>query len=129
MAKILVVDDSDALRATVEDVLVEAGHEVVLGADGHEGLSLAIETKGLDLIITDFNMPGLDGITMCHAIRDRLPGHTIPIVMLTTEGLQAVKEMGKAVGVVAWVMKPYENEKFISIITKILQREKNKAAS
>jgi two-component system chemotaxis response regulator CheY len=128
MAKILIVDDSETIRMAVKSLLVDAGHEVIAGADGKEGLELALNCSDLELIISDFNMPGLDGVAMCKAIGEERKDRKFPILMLTTEGSQTLKDMGKAVGVIAWVTKPYNDEKLLIMVQKILEREKNKVA-
>ncbi len=123
MAKILIVDDSETLRVQLREALEDAGYEVVEGIDGADGLQVATAHSDVKLIITDFNMPKMDGITMVSKVR-ALPAYgKVPILMLTTEATPEVKGAGKAVGILAWIVKPMAPAKVIAAIEKILSRE------
>ena len=93
--KILIVDDSDTLRIQLKKALEEAGHIVVEGKDGRDGLIKAQENIDTQLIICDYNMPEMDGITMCRKIREITALKSIPIFMLTTETSPELKTLGK----------------------------------
>ncbi|MDX8407403.1 MAG: response regulator [Mariprofundaceae bacterium] len=117
--KILIVDDSMMVRMTVKRTLLGVGFEVVEAKDGAEGLARA---KGLpfDLILTDLNMPNMDGLTMIQNIR-QLPGYSAkPIVMLTTESGEEKKSVGHDSGVSAWLVKPFEPDHLIEVVGSML---------
>jgi two-component system chemotaxis response regulator CheY len=119
MASILAVDDSPSLREMVTYTLEAAGHEVTQAQDGAEALTLARETK-YDLVLTDVNMPNMDGITLIRELR-ALPAYKyVPLLMLTTESGDDKKQQGKAVGATGWLVKPFDPEKLIAVIRKVL---------
>ena len=122
MAKILIVDDSDTLRIQLRSVLEECGHEVVEGINGLDGLAKAKESPGINLLISDFNMPELDGISMCRRIKEQNLLENIPIFMLTTETSSELKALGKDAGVMAWIVKPFKPEKLKAVVQKVLDR-------
>jgi two-component system, chemotaxis family, chemotaxis protein CheY len=121
MKKILVVDDSDAVRGQVKAALEEAGFAVVEANDGLDGLTKANENKDLNLIISDVNMPRMDGLTMCQRLREITELATTPIFMLTTETDVSMKDKGKSVGVRAWMVKPFNAAKMIMGVKKVLE--------
>ncbi len=123
MANILIVDDSDTLRMQLKDILTNKGHQVIEAVDGNEGLKKARDEQHLDLIISDYNMPEMDGITMCGKIHELEQHAKVPIFMLTTESSSELKKMGKEVGVMAWIVKPFVSEKLIMVIEKVLSRK------
>lgn len=127
MAKILAVDDSDVVRESYQSYLESQGHEVVLGVDGTDGLVQAEATHGVDLIMVDYNMPGMDGISMCGKIREIERYATTPIFVCTTERSPAIKSRGKEVGVIAWLIKPINNDHLGIGITKVLEKLKKSA--
>jgi len=117
--KVLIVDDSVSMRQMVSFTLREGGFEVIEAEHGEDALK-KIEGVSIDLIITDLNMPVMDGITLIQNIR-RLPAmKTKPILMLTTEGLATKKEQGKAAGATGWIVKPFDPEKLLSTVAKVL---------
>ncbi|MBF0440560.1 MAG: response regulator [Oligoflexales bacterium] len=118
--KILIVDDSDTLRIQLRKALEGAGYEVIEGKDGNEGLNKAQENVDVKLIITDYNMPEMDGITMCRKIREVPALNPVPIFMLTTEASPELKTLGKEAGVKAWIVKPFVADKVIGVINKVL---------
>jgi two-component system chemotaxis response regulator CheY len=118
--KILIVDDSDTLRIQLRKALEEGGYDVIEAEDGVKGLARATENNDLKLIISDYNMPEMDGVTMCRKIRE-LPGFDqIPMFMLTTEASPELKALGKEAGVKAWIVKPFVAEKVIGVTKKVL---------
>lgn len=120
MAKILVVDDSETLRLQLGDVLQKAGHSVVFGVDGADGIAKAKANSDVQLIISDYNMPEVDGLTMLRKIRE-LPGYAEkPSFMLTTEASPGLKALGKECGVKAWIVKPFTPDKLLMAVTKIV---------
>ena len=124
MAKILIVDDSDVLRLELRDVLTAGGHDVLEGVDGVDGAEKAAAHPDIHLIITDLNMPQLDGISMCKRIRENAALRRVPIFMLTTESSTELKIAGKEAGVLVWIVKPFDGGKVLAAITKVLSMAK-----
>lgn len=124
MAKIMIVDDSETLRTQLRKVLHEAGHETVEAENGVVGLEQFTATKDLQLILCDVNMPEMDGLTMCEKLFNdaEYNDRKVPIFMLTTESSAEMKVRGKAVGVLAWVTKPFVEAKLLGAVTKVLAR-------
>lgn len=119
MTKILVVDDSNSIRDMVSFTLKSAGYETVEAKDGQEGLNKA-KTASFDLVISDVNMPIMDGITLCQELR-KLPSFKFtPVLMLTTESSGDMKQRGKAAGATGWLVKPFNPEKLIATIKRVV---------
>jgi len=117
--KILIVDDSMMVRMTVKRTLLSVDFEVVEAKDGVEGLAKA-QASTFDLILTDLNMPNMDGLTMIQNVR-QLPAYTeTPIVMLTTESGDDKKAIGHESGVSAWLVKPFEPDHLIEVVGSML---------
>lgn len=120
MAKtILIVDDSASLRQVVAIALKGAGYDVIEGCDGVDGLAKLDGTK-IHLIISDVNMPNMDGLTMVQKIKEMPAYKFTPIVMLTTEAGGDKKDIGKASGVKAWMVKPFKPDQMISAVQKLI---------
>jgi len=120
MTKILVVDDSNSIRDMVSFTLKGAGYETVEARDGREGLNTA-QGSSFDLVISDVNMPNMDGISLCQALRE-LPGFKFtPILMLTTESSGDMKQRGKAAGATGWLVKPFNPEKLLATIKRVVR--------
>lgn len=117
MAIILIVDDSSNMRDELRIDLQEAGHTVLEAADGEEGFKQATENK-IDLIISDLNMPNVDGLTMCSHIRQK--GITAPVIMLTTQINPELKAEAARLSVKAWIVKPYKKNVLINGIAKLI---------
>jgi len=121
--KILVVDDSDHVRREVSNILTGEGHEVVEGKDGSDGFAKAKNNLDVSLLITDFNMPEMDGLTMITKIRDEIPEYAkVPIVMLTTEGSKSLKVRGKQAGVLLWIVKPVSPKGLVNTLKKMEEK-------
>ncbi len=119
MAKILAVDDSASMRQMVTFTLKGAGYEVVEASDGLEALQKA-KTGKVDLVLTDVNMPNMDGITLIKELR-ALPNYKFtPILTLTTESGAGKKGEGRAAGATGWLVKPFSPEKLLATIKKVL---------
>lgn len=119
MAKILAVDDSASLRQMVAFTLKEAGHEVLEAADGVEALDIA-RNAAADLVISDVNMPRMDGISLVRELRG-LPDYKFtPILLLTTESGDDKKQEGRAAGATGWLVKPFDPEALLSTIKRVL---------
>lgn len=118
-ATILVVDDSVSIRQSIRFILEQSGYAVFEAADGVEGLKQLAAQK-VNLVITDVNMPNMDGLTMMKKIRETDGIKFIPILVLTTESQGSVVEEGKKAGATGWIVKPFNNEKLIETIKKII---------
>jgi two-component system, chemotaxis family, chemotaxis protein CheY len=120
MRRILTVDDSASIRQMVNFTLCKAGYEVVEAVDGKDGLDKLNAAK-FDLIITDLNMPNLDGIQLIAAVR-KLTGYTfIPIIMLTTESQAEKKDAGRKAGATGWIVKPFNADQLVSVVQKLVK--------
>ncbi len=121
MATILIVDDSETVRTQLRNDLAGEGYRVIEASTGLEGLKRIDEHVGaIDLIFCDVNMPDMDGLSMCRELhKDPIAGK-VPIFMLTTQTSAEMKAEGKASGVIAWIVKPYEKRKVLNGVTRIL---------
>ncbi|MGE3773349.1 MAG: response regulator [Gammaproteobacteria bacterium] len=120
MAKtILVVDDSASLRQVVSIALKGGGYDVIEACDGKDALG-KLNGRKVNLIISDVNMPVMDGITFVKEVK-QLPTHKFtPIIMLTTESQEAKKQEGQAAGAKAWVVKPFKPEQMLAAVSKLV---------
>ena len=119
MTRILAVDDSSSMRQMVSIALVGAGYRVESASDGVEALRIA-DRETFDLVITDVNMPNMDGITLVRELRGRAPYRFVPMLVLTTEATPERKMEGKAAGATGWLVKPFNPERLIATIAKVL---------
>jgi two-component system chemotaxis response regulator CheY len=120
MAKtILTVDDSASMRQMIKLTLTEAGYAVTEAADGTQGLAAA-KARTFDMVLTDLNMPGMDGVSMIREIRKLSTFTGVPIVLLTTESDAEKKAMAKAAGATGWITKPFEPNQLLSVTKKVL---------
>jgi two-component system chemotaxis response regulator CheY len=120
MAKtILIVDDSASLRQVVSIALKGAGYDVIEGCDGKDALA-KLNGQKVHLIISDVNMPNMDGITFVKEVK-QLPAYKFtPIIMLTTESQEAKKAEGQAAGAKAWVVKPFQPQQMLTAVSKLI---------
>ena len=119
MAKVLVVDDSGTVRDEVASFLRSNGLDVATAVDGKDGLAKLRADSGIRLIVSDVNMPNMDGLTMVEKIRSELSNQTVNVIMLTTESSPAMKERGKAAGVKGWIVKPFKGDAVIATFRKL----------
>lgn len=120
MTKVLVVDDSNSIRDMVSFTLKSAGYQTVEACDGKQGLQTA-QTAAFDLVISDVNMPNMDGISLCQELR-KLPSFKFtPILMLTTESSPEMKQRGKAAGATGWLVKPFNPDKLLATIKRVVR--------
>ena len=119
MASILLVDDSTSMREMVSFTLREAGHEVSEAEDGVEALTFA-KAKTVNLVITDVNMPNMDGIVLTAELRELDDYKFIPILILTTETGTAKKEQGKVAGATGWIEKPFDPDHLLATVNRVL---------
>lgn len=116
----LVVDDSASLRQVVSIALKGAGYEVLEACDGVDGLAkLAAGTK-VHLIISDVNMPNMDGITFVKELKQKPEYKFTPVIMLTTEAEEEKKRQGQAAGAKAWVVKPFQPQQMLAAVGKLI---------
>ena len=121
MANILAVDDMRSMRDLVKSVLEKRGHSVTTHNDGTSALAFARSSK-VDLVISDINMPGMDGIALVEALRG-LPGYRkTPILMLTTEDAQDKKNQARAAGANGWIQKPFNPDRLVNAVDKTLSK-------
>lgn len=116
---ILSVDDSASIRQMVKMTLGGAGYSVIEAIDGREGLA-KIEGGGIHMVLTDLNMPNMDGIAMIRAVRASPAGKGLPIVFLTTESDDGKKAEARAAGATAWIVKPFQAEQLLAVVKKVL---------
>jgi two-component system, chemotaxis family, chemotaxis protein CheY len=120
MKRILAVDDSASIRQMVNFTLKSAGYDVVDAVDGKDGLAKAGSNK-FDMIITDLNMPNVDGIQLITEVR-KLPGYSfVPILMLTTESQAEKKDAGRKAGATGWIVKPFNADQLTTVLKKLLK--------
>ncbi len=119
MAKILTADDSASMRQMVTFTLKGAGHEVVEALDGKDALQKAQKAQA-DLVITDVNMPNLDGIALVKALRSLESYKFTPILLLTTESALEKKQEGKNAGATGWLVKPFNPDQLLATVKKVL---------
>jgi len=118
MRTILTVDDSTSMRQMVRATLQSAGYGVVEAADGQEALDFA-RGNNVDLVITDVNMPRMDGIKLVSELR-ALPNYRLtPLLMLTTESSQEKKQEGKRAGATGWIVKPFNPSQLLSTLNRL----------
>jgi two-component system, chemotaxis family, chemotaxis protein CheY len=121
MAKtILIVDDSSSLRMVVKLALNRAGYDVLEAGDGKEGLAQLEKAGKVHLIVSDVNMPVMDGIAFVTEVKKHPRHKFTPVVMLTTEGQEAKKEQGKAAGAKAWIVKPFNPPQLLDAVSKLI---------
>ena len=120
MAKtILAVDDSASIRQMVSFTLKSAGYEVVEAVDGMDGLEKA-KAGGVSLVLTDQNMPRMDGLGLIKTLRSMPQYASTPILMLTTESSDTMKSQGRAAGATGWLVKPFDPQKLIEVVKKVI---------
>ena len=116
---ILIVDDSASLRQVVNIALASAGYEVVEACDGVDALT-KLDGRKFHLIISDVNMPNMDGITLVKEIKQKAEYKFTPIIMITTESQEDMKAQGQAAGARAWVVKPFQPAQMLAAVSKLI---------
>jgi two-component system chemotaxis response regulator CheY len=120
MAKnILVVDDSASIRQVVSITLKGAGYDVIEASDGRDALT-KMDGSRLHLIISDVNMPNMDGISFVKEVKSRPEYKFTPVIMLTTESADSKKAEGQAAGAKAWVVKPFQPQQMLAAVSKLI---------
>jgi two-component system, chemotaxis family, chemotaxis protein CheY len=118
--KILAVDDSPTIRQLVKMTLSRAGYEVTEAEDGAKGLQKA-SAEAFDMVLSDINMPQMTGIEMLRCLRKLDQYKFTPIVLVTTESQPEKKAEGKAAGATGWIVKPFEPDQLLAVVTKVLR--------
>lgn len=116
--KVMTVDDSRTMRDMVSYTLKSAGFEVLEAEDGAKALTV-LEKTPVDLVITDVNMPNMDGVTLVKRLRALGHFRSTPILILTTEGGEDKKSQGRAAGATGWIVKPFAPDKLLQVISKV----------
>ena len=116
---VLTVDDSTSMRQMVKATLLSAGYDVVEAADGQEALEYARENP-VDLVITDVNMPRMDGITLVSELRSLPTYRLTPVLLLTTESSMDKKMEGKKAGATGWIVKPFNPAQLLATLSRVL---------
>ena len=120
MKTILTVDDSSSIRQMVSLVLSDAGFQVEQATDGQEAVEVMSGHK-VDMLITDLNMPRMNGVELIHWTRADARHQFIPVVMLTTESQEHKKQEGRNAGATAWIIKPFRPEQLLMVVNKVLR--------
>ena len=116
---VLVVDDSPSIRQLVIFTLRQAGFQTIEAVDGVDALA-RLTTNRVNLILTDLNMPRMDGIGLIREVRKQPATRTLPVLMLTTESQESKRQEGRAAGATGWLVKPFQPEKLIQVIGRVL---------
>lgn len=117
---IMTADDSTSIRQMVGFTLKQAGYEVVEAVDGQDAAD-QLATASVDMLITDLNMPRMDGFELIKQVRAMAKFKFIPIIMLTTESQADMKQKGKAAGATGWIVKPFKPEQLLAVVKKVLR--------
>jgi len=116
---IMTVDDAQTMRNMISFTLKGAGHQVVEAPDGLQALN-ALRSRQVDLVISDVNMPNMDGIELTRQLR-AIPAYArTPIILLTTESDPGMKDKGRAAGATGWIVKPFQQDQLLAVISKVL---------
>jgi two-component system, chemotaxis family, chemotaxis protein CheY len=116
---ILVVDDTRSMRKMVAAVLGSAGYDVAEAGDGVEALELA-QTRRFDLVVTDHNMPRMDGVTLVRELRQLSNYDAVALIVLSTEVDPALKQKGREAGATGWMAKPFDPQRMLDIVAKFI---------
>jgi two-component system, chemotaxis family, chemotaxis protein CheY len=117
--KVLIVDDSASMRQLIAFTLQKAGYDVAQGVNGKDGLA-QLEKHTPQLVISDLNMPEMDGLEFIRQLRSRPASKFIPVLMLTTETDGAKKQEGKSAGATGWIVKPFQPDQLLQVIARVL---------
>jgi two-component system chemotaxis response regulator CheY len=119
MARILAVDDSPSMLRMVSLTLASAGHSVAQAVDGREALAAA-RVEAFDVVVTDVNMPNMDGIELVQELRGLPAYRYVPLLILTTEATAERKQQGRNAGATGWLVKPFNPERLLAVVEKVL---------
>lgn len=116
--KVLAIDDSRTIRSLVQRVMEEAGYTCICAQDGVLGVA-RFQEEHPDVVITDINMPNMDGFGVISTIRNGSTNRNVPILVLTTESADHLKDRARKAGATGWIVKPFEDSTFISVIQRV----------
>lgn len=116
--KVLAIDDSRTIRSLVKKVMVDAGFDCVCADDGVQGVAMFAQ-ENPDVVITDINMPNLDGYGVISQIRNGAANRTVPILVLTTESADHLKARAREAGATGWIVKPFDDAAIISVVRRV----------
>lgn len=122
--KIVIVDDSPTIRMGLRKSIDPLGYEVVAAEDGLDGIEKIKSNLPVDLVITDVNMPRMDGLNMSRELKSMPETKDIPILVLTTEGSVKMKQEGKEIGVMGWIVKPFQAEIIRKAVEAVIEKSK-----
>lgn len=117
---IMTADDSTSIRQMVGFTLKQAGYDVIEAVDGQDAVNKLAGTS-IHMLITDLNMPNMDGLELIKQVRAMPQFKFIPIIMLTTESQTDIKQKGKAAGATGWIVKPFKPEQLVAVVKKVLR--------
>jgi two-component system chemotaxis response regulator CheY len=117
---VLIVDDSASMRQLIAFTIKDAGYDVLLAENGRDALEKMSRAK-IDMVITDLNMPEMDGITFIRELRGKADYQFVPIIMLTTESQEAKKQEGRAAGASGWIVKPFTPSQLMDVVKKFVK--------
>jgi two-component system, chemotaxis family, chemotaxis protein CheY len=118
--KIMTVDDSTTVRQMMRFTLEDAGYEVSEAVDGVDALRKFAAGEEVDMLITDLNMPNMDGLELIRAVRKDIGNRFIPIIMLTTEAQESKRQEGKSAGASGWIVKPFKPQQVLAVVKMVL---------
>lgn len=116
---IMTADDSASVRQMVSFTLKDAGYDVMEALDGQDALN-KLNGSSINMLITDLNMPNMDGIQLIREVRTQQQFRFMPIIMLTTESQASKKQEGKSAGATGWIVKPFKPEQLVAVVKKVL---------
>lgn len=116
--KVLAIDDSRTIRSLVQKVMLDTGFECVLADDGVQGIK-SFASESPDVVITDINMPNLDGYGVISSIRGGDKNRTVPILVLTTESADTLKTRARDAGATGWIVKPFDDDTIVSVVRRV----------
>jgi len=116
---VLTVDDSRTMRDMLRLALTDAGHTVIQADDGQHGVEVLNANPGIDVIVTDINMPRMDGYAFIDHVRRDLQDHSTPILVLTTESEATKKQRARDAGATGWIVKPFDPQKLVAAINRV----------
>jgi two-component system, chemotaxis family, chemotaxis protein CheY len=118
--KIMTVDDSTTVRQMMRFTLEDAGYEVLEAVDGVDAMKKFAAGEQVDMLITDLNMPNMDGIELIRSVRKDSTNRFIPIIMLTTEAQESKRQEGKSAGASGWIVKPFKPQQVLAVVRMVL---------
>ncbi len=116
---VLTIDDSAPVRQMVTLTLSTAGYKVIEAVDGEDGYQKAISNK-IDAVVTDLNMPRLNGIDFIKKFRTHPASKGVPVILLTTESDEGLKKQAKEAGAIGWIVKPFKQDQLLAVIKKVV---------